>query len=310
MEIFVFKYRFIQILMHRSRSGQRRRDDFWDAFEAPAARIGPSLTSLPSLFSSTESPPRAYELANSCKSTDETEMRERKGNGDEVGGPPSQAVRKELHGIDLQIETLGNSQTVCQTSFLPLASVGWRHTGAEEPAATNPRWFGNLRRLVNRIWAPRGMREREEQTDYAISGQQEASEDSEEANEEEVVVLEEQEEEEEEEDRERRRLRYRRCMHCVYGTEEDEAACCYRLKNVSNTCLVAVGFASLILLAAVGITIMFTVKPPPPSASSNMPLSPDASVHFVCLCSQLSIAYLSQETNGLSRRLRQALQMP
>jgi len=80
-------------------------------------------------------------------------------------------------------------------------------------------------------------------------------------------------------------------MHCVYG----------------NTCLVAAGFAGLILLAAVGITIMFTVKPPPSSVSSKMPLSPDASVQFVCLCSQLSIAYLSQETNGLSRRLRQGV---
>ena len=47
----------------------------------------------------------------------------------EVGGPPSQAVIKELHGIerqnalstDLQSEILGNSETVCQTSFFPSA---------------------------------------------------------------------------------------------------------------------------------------------------------------------------------------------
>jgi hypothetical protein len=244
----------------RSRREQRKCDDFWDAFEAPAARLGPSLTSLPSLFSSTESPPKAYELANSCKSTDETEMQERKGNGDQVGGPPSQAVIKERHRIErqnalsteLQSEILGNSPNVCQTSFLPLAkdAVGLRHTGA----IASPRWFGNLRRLANRIWAPRGMRKGEEQTDYAISGQQEEEEEAKE---------EEEKEEEEEEEEERRRLRYRRCMHCVYGTEEDEAACCYRLKNVSNTCLVALGFVGLILLASVGIIIMFTVKPPP-----------------------------------------------
>jgi hypothetical protein len=51
----------------------------------------------------------------------------------------------------------------------------------------------------------------EEQTDYAISGQQEVNEEEaneEEANEEEAI----KEEEEEEEEEERHWLRYRRCM--------------------------------------------------------------------------------------------------